>query len=220
MLAVAPWAVVLAGVLVMTVLLVLATGYLSADRRSSGAPEPVWPFAPGNTPSPPITTGSETPDAPPVAGVRSPVPTSRSTAASRKPSRPVPSRTTASTARPATVVPPPPAPPQAELTARFRVLADYRDSFIGEVLIRNRSGTSGSWTVELRFRDEVDQLRNFWVEGAPRPELRRSGDRYVFTGVGALSGGASAPLRFHFDRRGDRETPLSCTVNGRGCDIY
>ncbi|MFC6021037.1 hypothetical protein ACFP2T_33305 [Plantactinospora solaniradicis] len=216
LLASAPWIVVLAGVLVMTVLFVITTGYLSADRRSSGAPEPVWPFEPGTTTSPLVSAaGPVSPSASPSADGRSPGPDSRPSRAATTPTRPNPARTTAP-ARPTSAAPPP--APKAELTGRYRVLAEYRDSFVGEVLVRNVSGTAGVWTVELRFPDEIDDLRAFWVEGAPEPTLQRSDGRYIFKGS-ALAGGGSAPLRFHFERRGYRETPSSCAVNGRACEI-
>jgi hypothetical protein len=217
LLASAPWIVVLAGVLVMTVLFVITTGYLSADRRSSGAPEPVWPFVPGTTTSPLASAADPVgPSTSPDAEDRSTGPDARPSRATTTPARTKPTRTTAPPARPTSAAPPP--APQAELTGRYRVLADYRDSFIGEVLVRNVSGTAGAWTVELRFPDEVDDLRGFWVEGAPQPTLQRSDGRYVFKGS-ALAGGGSASLRFHFERRGYRETPSSCTVNGRACDL-
>ncbi|MBE1492097.1 hypothetical protein [Plantactinospora soyae] len=219
LLASAPWIVVLAGVLVMTVLFVLTTGYLSADRRSSGAPEPVWPFVPGTTTSPLVSAaGPVSPSASPLGGDRSPGPDARPSRAATSPSRLTPARTTAPATRPTSASPPAVPAPRAELTGRYRVLADYRDSFVGEVLVRNVSGTAGVWTVELRFPDEIDDLRSYWVEGADRPTLQRSDGRYIFKGT-ALAGGASAPLRFHFERRGYRETPTSCAVNGRACEL-
>lgn len=210
LLAAAPWLVVLAGVLVMTVLLVLATGYLTTDRRTSGAPDPAWPFAPGTTPSP----GASGPASPTTsAGLRSPVPTPARPNSS--PSRGGSARTTAPAARPATSAP---KPPPAGLTGRYRVLDDGRDWFTGEVLVRNASSSAQSWTVELRFRDEVD-LRDFWVESAPRPSVDRSDGRYVFRSGVPLPAGSSAPLRFRFAHWGDEEIPSSCTVNGRTCTI-
>ncbi|MBF9130948.1 cellulose-binding protein [Plantactinospora sp. S1510] len=217
LLASAPWIVVLAGVLVMTVLFVITTGYLSADRRSSGAPEPVWPFEPGTTTSPLASAADPAgPSASPGAEDRSTGPDARPSRAAVTPARTRPPRTTAPGARPTSAAPP--AAPQAELTGRYRVLADYRDSFVGEVLVRNVSGTAGVWTVELRFPDEVDDLRGFWAEGAPQPTVQRSDGRYVFKGS-TLAGGGSVPLRFHFERRGYRETPNSCAVNGRACEL-
>ncbi|WP_460916762.1 hypothetical protein [Plantactinospora veratri] len=92
LLAAAPWIVVLAGVLVMTVLFALATGYLTGDRRTSGAPEPAWPFAPGSTPAPVDSgTGAASPSGSPTA---TPGPRRRprpGRAAASRP-RPVPSR--------------------------------------------------------------------------------------------------------------------------------
>ncbi|AVT32148.1 MULTISPECIES: cellulose-binding protein [unclassified Plantactinospora] len=217
LLAAAPWIVVLAGVLVMTVLFALAAGYLTGDRRTSGAPEPAWPFAPGSTPAP-VDSGTDpaSPSSSPSAAPRTPTPTSaRPNGGKPAASRPAPPRTTPARPRPTTSAPKPPEP----LTGRYRVLADYRDSFIAEVLVRNESGSAQSWTVELRFRHEVDDLRGFWVEGAPRPSVDRDDGRWIFRSGAPLAGGESDPLRFQFERWGDGERPISCTVNGRACQI-
>ncbi|GAA3764697.1 hypothetical protein GCM10022225_58430 [Plantactinospora mayteni] len=220
LLAAAPWIVVLAGVLVMTVIFVFATGYLARDRRTSGAPETAWPFAPGATPSPVASdTDPASPGGSPPAGPRTPTPTSARPNGGDKPaaSRAAPPRTTTTPppARPTTAAPKPPDP----LTGRYRVLADYRDSFIAEVLVRNDAGSAQSWTVELRFRNEVHDLRAFWVESAPRPSVDRDNGRWIFRSGTPLSNGRSDPLRFHFARWGDGEQPISCTVNGRACEI-
>ncbi|WP_422774260.1 hypothetical protein ACN28C_16145 [Plantactinospora sp. WMMC1484] len=216
-----PWAVVLAGVLVMIVLFALATGYLTGGpRHSSGAPDPAWPFAPGATPS----SVASVDDAPSPArssagGFHQPTSAADRQGGGDKEegSRATPTRTTASPPRPTTAAPKP--PPEPPLTGRYRVLADYRDSFIAEVFIRNDGDSAQSWRVELRFRSEVHGLRAFWVEGAPRPSVDRDGSRYVFRSGAPLQGNRSDPLRFHLDRWGNGERPISCTVNGRPCEI-
>ncbi|GIG92936.1 cellulose-binding protein [Plantactinospora endophytica] len=219
-LAAAPWLVVLAGVLVMIILFVLATGYFSSDlRRTSGVPDPAWPFAQGGTPSSAAGPASPT-DGVPTVEPALPTPTTARPAGARNPA---PSRTTPSrgTTPPPSFRPTTAAPKPAEpaLTGRYRVLADYRDSFIAEVLVRNTGGAAQSWTVELRFRNEVHGLRNYWIEGAPRPSADRDDGRYVFRSGVPLSGNRSDPLRFHLERWGDSERPISCTVNGRACDL-
>ncbi|MEN3611121.1 cellulose-binding protein [Plantactinospora sp. ZYX-F-223] len=218
LLAAAPWIVVLAGVLVMIVLFAFASGFLTGDRRTSGAPDPAWPFAPGSTPSPvDSATDPASPGGSPSAGPRTPTPTATRPNGGGKPaaSRAAPPRTTPPQARPTSSAPKPPEP----LTGRYRVLAEYRDSFIAEVLVRNEAGSAQSWTVELRFRNEVDDLWGFWVEGAPRPSVDRDDGRWIFRSGAPLPSGRSDPLRFQFEHWGDGERPISCTVNGRACEI-
>ncbi|GAA4460511.1 cellulose binding domain-containing protein [Phytohabitans houttuyneae] len=116
-----------------------------------------------------------------------------------------------------------PAPPRRtapppEVTGRYRVIDTYRDSFIGEVRVANAASRSRTWTVRLRF-SSTDTLRAFWVEGAPKPELARSGDTFTFTGAAPVAAGKAAPLRFHFDRDGPVPTLTACSVNGRGCTL-
>ncbi|MEQ4305634.1 cellulose-binding protein [Plantactinospora sp. B6F1] len=214
-LAAAPWIVVLAGVLVMTVLFVFATGYLTGDRRTAGAPEPAWPFAPGSTPAP--EASATDPAGGPSAGSRTPTPTPARPNGGGKPgtSRAVPTRTTPPPPRPTGAAPKSPEP----LTGRYRVLAEHRGSFIAEVLVRNESGSAQSWTVELRFDNQVNDLRWFWVEGAPRPSVDRADGRWIFRSGAPLAAGRSDPLRFQFERWGDDERPISCTVNGRACQL-
>ncbi|MFY1693696.1 hypothetical protein [Plantactinospora sp. WMMB782] len=217
-LAAAPWIVVLAGVLVMTMLFAFATGYLTGDRRTSGAPDPDWPFAPGSTPSA-LASGTDpaNPAASPTPGSRTPPPSSGPGGDKPEASRAAPPRSAPPRARPTTATPKPAEP---ALTGRYRVHADFRDSFIAEVLIRNPAGSARSWTVELRFPREVDDLRAVWVDNAPRPSVDRDDGRWIFRSGAPLAGGRSDPLRFQFERWGDGERPISCTVNGRACEIW
>lgn len=105
-----------------------------------------------------------------------------------------------------------------DVTGRYRVVDTYRDSFIGEVRVANTASRSRTWTVRLRF-SSTDRLRAFWVEGAPRPALARSGDTFTFTGAAPVAAGKAAPLRFHFDRDGPVPTLTACSVNGTGCSF-
>ncbi|MDQ7910634.1 hypothetical protein RB614_39680 [Phytohabitans sp. ZYX-F-186] len=154
------------------------------------APRPgAVPLPPPGTP--PFLAGPAAPD----AGPGTP---DAPLAATRSPS---PRRTTA-------------APP--EVTGRYRVVETYRDSFIGEVRVANAASRSRPWSVRLRFSATGD-LRAFWVEGAPRPTLQRSGDVFTFTGGAPVGAGRAAPLRFQFERDGPVPAPTTCSVNGTGC---
>ncbi|MEO3743213.1 cellulose binding domain-containing protein [Plantactinospora sp. B5E13] len=220
--AAAPWIVVSAGVLVMIVLLVAATGYLTGDRRPASAPEPVFPFVPGNTPTPEVTAEASadlTPSTGPAS--RSPVATARPTGAGATPSRTGAPRPTTPAGRPVTTSSPPAGPPpqQSELTANYRVTNDWRNLFMAEVRIRNQASSARPWAVELRFPSGVGRLRAFWVDGAPQPMLRRSGESYVFTGTQSAPAGGTVPLRVQFEHDGRTTRPTVCTVNGAACSI-
>ncbi|MEE6256924.1 cellulose binding domain-containing protein [Plantactinospora sonchi] len=219
LLAAAPWIVVMAGVLVMIVLFVAATGYLAGDRRPASAPEPVFPFVPGNTPTPEITveaSGSPSPSAGPTS--RSPVATARPTSPGATPSRPGQPRPTTPAGRPSTSAPPNPPPAQPTgLTARYRVTNDWRGMFMAEVRIRNEASSPRSWTVELRFPSGVGRLRAYWVDESSQPTLRRSGETYIFTGAQPAPAGGSVPLRVQFEHDDRTDRPALCTVNGVAC---
>jgi len=145
------------------------------------------------TPAPPLST-------PPfLAGPGVPEPSAAGTPTSAAPR---PRRTT-------------PAPPI--LTGRFAVIDTYSDSFIGEVRVTNTSASARGWTVQLRFPASVGDLRNFWVEKAPRPTLKRAGDLLTFTSGTRVAAGKAVQLRFHFDREGSGVRPSSCAVNGTPC---
>lgn len=209
-----PWLVVLGGVLVMLVLLVTATTYLSADRPIAGAPDPVWPFAPGASSAPEAPSAGSTGAPRTVA----PTPPPSSPAARSSGAAPATPRGTRPPATPSTE-PSTAAPAASPLTGRYRVLASYRDSFLAEVRLHNGSATEKPWTVELRFPPEVGRLRSYWVEAAPQPMLRRVGAAYVFTSTVALPAGASVSLRVNLDRYGSGDLPTECAVNGARCAI-
>ncbi len=223
------WVVVLTGMIVMVFLFVAATGCLSSTGRDTGAPEAVWPFAPGSTLAPPVVTGADlTTLAPPPATTwqSAPTPTWQPAPVTPREStsnHPTPTLTNkpSGTLSPSTVsggsLSPLAALPAAEVTGTYRVIASYGDSFIGEVLITNSTSTGRHWTVELRFPANVGRLRAFWVESARQPAMDRSTTGYTFTSAVSISGRSSVPLRFHFDRTKASDAPPSCTVNGMAC---
>lgn len=219
--AAAPWIVVMAGVLVMIVLFVAATGYLTSDRRPASAPEPVFPFVPGNTPTPEVTaeaSADPTPSTGPAS--RSPVATARPTGAGATPSRTGQPRPTTPAGRPVTSSSPTAAPSQqGGLTASYRVTNDWRNVFMAEVRIRNQAGSARPWSVELRFPSGVGRLRAFWVDGSSQPTLRRSGESYILTGTQPAPAGGTVPLRVQYEHDGRTTRPTVCTVNGAACSI-
>jgi hypothetical protein len=206
----------MAGVLVMIVLFVTATGYLTRDRRPASAPDPVWPFGPGTTDSP-----SARPDAsaaPSVAATpsRRPPASSRPTSSTTTPSRATPSRSVTPTSRPPASRS---APSSDGLTGRYRVTNDWNGGFIAEVLLRNDGTAARQWTVELRFPPDVKRLVWYWTDGASRPVARRAGESYLFTGVDPLPAGATLRLGMQFDADDRENRPTACTVNGVACAL-
>jgi hypothetical protein len=207
-----PWMVVGAGVGAMIFLLVVAIGWVPLSASPTAAPPqpaPQWPFAPGSSGAfPPALS-------PPPPSASDPSPTG-----SVPPSAEGSSGGGATATHPAATAtrtkPAPPAAPPA-VTGHYQLMASYDDSFIGEVVLRNGSGTARQWTVELRFPAGVGELRTFWVESAPQATLRRSGGLFVFTSTVALPAGSSVPLRFHIDRTGAANAPSECRVNGNNC---
>lgn len=69
----------------------------------------------------------------------------------------------------------------------------------------------------MQLPDTVRELRTSWVDGAPPPDVRRTGQIVVFSGAQPVPPAAAAPLRFQFVRSGAGVVPLSCTVNEVRC---
>ncbi|MEH0845876.1 cellulose-binding protein [Micromonospora sp. CPCC 205711] len=109
----------------------------------------------------------------------------------------------------------PPAPPPP-VTGRYQVLDDYGDSFIGEVLLSNADGRPRPWTVRL-VPPAGSGLVTSWLEGAPQGSARMADGVFAYTSGVDLAGGASVPLRFHFEHTGGETRPSACAVDGAAC---
>jgi hypothetical protein len=190
------WFVVNIGVGVMIGLFIAA----SALTDPKEPPPKALPALPP-TPAPVVDQRPFVTAEPTVAGASTSPPRPSAAASSRR--APVHSSGTGQAPQPA---------PRPNLTGRYRLLDSFGDSFIGEVLVSNVSGTPRRWSVTLRFPSNVGGLRTAWVEGAPQATLRQSGRTFVFTSTVTLEQQSSVPLRFHFDRYGRDVRPEVCTV--------
>lgn len=210
------WLIVGGGVVVMVLLFAVATAGLPLARPddAAGPPgfSPAWPFGPDGGRSP--AEGDALLSGPAPASVAASIPVTTGPASPPGPARRTPPATGPAPTRSRSADP---APTRPEVVGRYRVVASYPDSFIGEVLVVNRGAVARQWTVELRFPDNVGKLRGSWVDSAPPAVPSRSGDWYVFTGVAPVAAGSPAPLRFHLDRSGRGETPTECRVDGTRC---
>ncbi|MDG4765566.1 cellulose binding domain-containing protein [Solwaraspora sp. WMMD406] len=232
----APWVVVLSGLGVMVLIFLVAAGCVPMQSRATGEVPPPDLVTPAPEPrpaaSPPINTGGQlVAVAPPPSGqaILAPAPPSPSLTPSAPvmppPAASTPPAASAPAPPPATTAAPPPPPPPVEpkpnhdLVGRYRVLDQYGDAFIAEVLVVNTSSRDQDWTVTLRFPRNVGRLYAAWVEGAPQASMTRSGSDYVFRGGVPVGGRSSVPLRFHFERHGSGARPDRCAVNGAGCLI-
>ncbi|GAA2220278.1 cellulose binding domain-containing protein [Micromonospora olivasterospora] len=205
-----PWIVVSVGVVVMVVLLVVALGAYRG-RAPAGLvlpePEATMPL-----PTPSVRRAAAEPPAPvaPRLTPRATPSPSATRPAGRSPSPSAPGGPASVSAPPveSALVSPPP------VTGTYRVVEEFNRSFVGEVLLRNASGTDQEWTVRLTVPDA--RLVASWVEGAPQGQVSRSGDTWTFTGGAGLAPGGTVPLRFQYDRtRANR--PTSCTVGDAAC---
>ncbi|WP_433378117.1 cellulose binding domain-containing protein [Actinoplanes sp. CA-142083] len=107
-------------------------------------------------------------------------------------------------------------PEQPAVTGEYSVLNSYDDSFIGQVLVINRTSEPQDWVVTLTY---PGNLRTSWLESLPQPTLSRRGHTFTWTSSVPLAAGASGRLRFHFDRADGSDTPDSCSVNGSPCAV-
>jgi hypothetical protein len=107
------------------------------------------------------------------------------------------------------------APPAAVTVAgRFSVLNSYDDSFIGQVLLTNRTNAPQDWVVTLTY---PGNLRTSWLESLPQPTEVQRGHTFTWTSSVPLAAGSTGQLRFHFDRAGGSDNLDSCAVNGAPC---
>ncbi|MFI5894711.1 cellulose binding domain-containing protein [Actinoplanes sp. NPDC051513] len=102
----------------------------------------------------------------------------------------------------------------ANVVGKYRVVESYGDSFIGEVLVTNRTSVPQNWVVKITY---PGSLRTSWLESLPQPTLVQRANTFTWTSSVPLAAGSSGQLRFHFDRAGGSDTPDSCTVNGSPC---
>lgn len=201
------WSPTLIGVAVALTMFVAVALAPGAAPTTDGAAPPRASIDMSWTP-PPVAD----PVPPPVAATPSATGAAPAASPARRAAPTRPAATTRPLSPPRTTAPAPP-----PVTGRYRVLGSYQDSFIGEVLVTNASGTARNWTLRVRIPSSVGRLRTFWVESAPQATLQRSGGTYVFTSSVPVPARSSVPLRFHFDRWGHDNRPSACTVNGTGC---
>ena len=200
-----PWIPTLLGVAALVVFAVVTIVRLLPGHSTPRAlPPPEPPFSlPGTTSGPQLPVSLIPSSSPASASPSSARPTE---AGSLSPSRTVPAvirPPRATTAAPAAVV------------GKFRVIESYGDSFIGEVLVTNRTSVPQDWVVRLTY---PGNLRTSWLESLPQPTLVQRGNTYTWTSSVPLAAGASGQLRFHFDRpAGASDTPDSCSANGSSC---
>ncbi|GIF21411.1 hypothetical protein BJ973_005142 [Actinoplanes tereljensis] len=105
------------------------------------------------------------------------------------------------------------APAAVTVSGTYRILNSYPDAFIGEVLLRNHTGTGRSWTVTLNY---PGALVTSWLESLPQPTLVQRGTSYTWTSSVPLAAGSTGSLRFHFKLSGSAG-PENCAVNGSAC---
>lgn len=185
---------------------------LPKDPQTLPPPEPAFTL-PGMASGPqgPIsllpTTESTTPAAEPTSP--DPKPTSRTI-----PAVITPPRATATGATPTATATTTKPPRPILVSGHYQVLNSYSDTFIGEVLVTNRTGVDQNWSVTLTY---PGNLRTSWLEGLPQPTLVRRGNTYTWTSSVPLAAGATGPMRFQFDKVNGSETPTGCAVNGSPC---
>ncbi|TDC78285.1 cellulose-binding protein [Micromonospora sp. KC606] len=205
-----PWLVVVVGVAVMVLLLVVALGSAGGRRPVADLPPPApamsLPNLSAAAPSLPLNTDT----APAVPGLLPRSVVAPSPSVSSPPAIP------GGDAAPPSVSTTPPASPSPVLSVigRFRVVADYGDSFAGEVLLTNITSGARSWTV--RLAQPRGRLGGVWVESAPQGTARVRDGVLTYTGGVDLAARGSVQLRFVFENTGGA-LPSGCTVNGSTC---
>lgn len=192
-----PWAVVGIGVGLLVMLLVLALStFRGAERAAVPDPAPpmVFPSLP-TTAAQPSTTGS--------TRSTSSVTASPSASASRRPTpRPSPTATRATSGGSGTV------------TVRYQVLGSDEDAFRAELSVRNGTGASRGWQVELRFTGNVEGVR---VSSSAAISLTVRGTGWYVVRGGPLVAGASQTVTLRFTGSGAGQYPDQCTVEDGKC---
>jgi hypothetical protein len=199
-----PWIPTILGVAALVVFTIVTIVRLTPDHSETlPPPEPAFTL-PGTTSGPPA----------PISLIPTTAPATAATAAT-DPAGPGPKPT--SRAIPAVITPPrtttKPARPIL-VSGHYHVLNSFADSFIGEVLLTNRTGAGQNWVVTLTY---PGNLRTSWLESLPQPTLVQRGHTFTWTSSVPLAAGSSGQLRFQFDKVNGSETPDDCTVNGSPC---
>ncbi|MFV2101239.1 hypothetical protein [Micromonospora sp. LOL_024] len=224
MVASAPWAVVLVGTVVLTALLVVAVlSFRGPERPTAWAPGPpmVLPAptatAGGATETASRTTASFTPPASAFpSGSGSP---SGSSAQQVDPSpvRSAPPAGSDGTRSPSASAPTqsPPAADTGVVSASYRLQDSDAGSFEAQLVVRNGTGRSSDWQVELRFNAGVTGIR---ASSGPGVSVTiRGGGWYLLGGTGQLGAGAQQSVQLRFTRTEGGEYPALCTVNAAAC---
>lgn len=201
LLAWAPWIVIAAGVVIMAVLFVVAVSALTGGGPSSRPGEP--PVRPGAVSAPTNLDLSS-----PSDSTQPSPPGEPSVTVSPSPS------VTSGAPRPSATSAPPLAARGPVITGTYRAYGGT-NSFVGELRIRNSSGAVRSWTATLSFPSQAGDLRSYWMDGAPKPSMTQSGNRYVFTGTADAS--ASVTLKLQFRRSDGTPRPVECSISGSAC---
>ena len=100
------------------------------------------------------------------------------------------------------------------MSGHFHVLNSYDDTFIGEVLLTNRTGAGQDWVLTLSY---PGKLRTSWLESLPQPTLVQRGHTFTWRSSVPLAAGSSGRMRFQFDKVNGSEAVGDCTVNGTPC---
>ena len=213
-----PWLPTILGVAALVAFtIVTMMRLLPKDSRTLPPPEPAFTL-PGKTSGPqaPVSLVPTTEPTAPAADPASPdpKPTSRTIPAVITPPRATTTRANPTGANPTGAVPTTTPARPILVSGHYHVLSSYSDTFIGEVLLTNRTGVEQNWTVTLTY---PGNLRTSWLEGLPQPTLVRRGSTYTWTSSVPLAAGAVGQMRFQFDKVGGSETPQGCTVNGQPC---
>ncbi|GIJ24074.1 cellulose binding domain-containing protein [Micromonospora lutea] len=232
MIASAPWVMVLVGVAVLAVLLVVALlSFRGPEQPVAWSPGPpiTLPTAAGESAESAstahsTTTGPSVPATPPLSVPPSAsVTPSGSPASSATSARPTGPSRSGAPGQPETYWSPSASAPAGStdgggtVTVSYRVQGSGADYFEAQMVVRNSSGQSNDWKVELRFNGGVTGVRASSGPGVA-VTIRGSG-WYLLSGTGQLAAGAQQSVQLRFTRTGGGEYPAQCTVNGTSCGI-
>jgi hypothetical protein len=198
-----PWLPTILGVAALVAFTIVTIVRLVPGHSQTLPPPPEPAFTlPGTTSGPqaPISLVPTT-SAGPAVDITSPDPKPTSRAI---PAVVTPPRTTTRTTKPARPI---------LVSGQYHVLNSFDDSFIGEVLLTNRTSVEQNWTVTVSY---PGNLHTSWLESLPQPTLVQRGHTFTWTSSVPLAVGSSGQLRFQFDIDGS-ETLDRCTVNGLPC---